>query len=280
MAKKVAKKAGKDTKAKKAVAAKASKKKAPKPAKAKPAKKVIAKKPVKKAKPVAAKKPKAVKKVEKKTVKKEVKKIVKKAAVKKPEPKKVPVKKVVEKKAPVKAEKKVAKVQVKVAKPVAEKKPEKVKKEKKEKKQAEPKVAKPKISVATPDPHAAITINTAAHDSPLPRFNAPAGKVNKVISYHNLTPELMDILNKKYPDGYMNHVFKVNLSPENFFYAVTLDLPDIHYLVKVQVKIDTNPEEEFEDKEYASEDFAGGAGGEEETIEGGDEIEATPDTDE
>jgi hypothetical protein len=75
------------------------------------------------------------------------------------------------------------------------------------------------------------------------------GKVNKVTSYQNLTPELLELLHKKYPDGYQNHVIKVT-PPNNVpFYAVTLDTADISYLVKVPVKIDTNPDD-FDEKDY------------------------------
>ncbi len=78
------------------------------------------------------------------------------------------------------------------------------------------------------------------------------GKVNKVVSLQNLSPELFELLNKKYPDGYQNHVIKVTTPKNDFFYAVTLDTPDISYLVKVPVKIDSNPEE-IEEKDFVTE---------------------------
>ena len=79
------------------------------------------------------------------------------------------------------------------------------------------------------------------------------GKINKVISFQNLTPELLELLNKKYTDGYQNHVIKVNTPKNDFFYGVTLDTPDVSYLVKVPVKIDTKPDESDE-KEYGDDD--------------------------
>jgi hypothetical protein len=79
------------------------------------------------------------------------------------------------------------------------------------------------------------------------------GKINKVVNYQNLTPTLMEAISKKYPDGYQNHVIKVTTPKNDYFYAVTLDLPDASYLIKVPVKIDSNPEE-FDEKEYAEED--------------------------
>jgi hypothetical protein len=78
-------------------------------------------------------------------------------------------------------------------------------------------------------------------------------KLNKVVSFQNLTPDLIELLNKKYPDGYQNHVIKVTTPKQDFFYGVTLDTSDTSYLIKVPVKIDTNPEE-FDEKEYVEEE--------------------------
>jgi hypothetical protein len=79
------------------------------------------------------------------------------------------------------------------------------------------------------------------------------GKINKVINFQNLTSELLEILHKRYPDGYQNHVIKVTTPKNDFFYGVTLDTPDISYLVKVPVKIDANPDE-IEEKDYEEEE--------------------------
>jgi hypothetical protein len=78
------------------------------------------------------------------------------------------------------------------------------------------------------------------------------GKVNKVISIQNLTPELLDMLHKKYADGYNNHVIKVTTPKNDFFYGVTLDTSDTSYLIKVPVKIDNNPDE-IDEKDYEEE---------------------------
>jgi hypothetical protein len=79
------------------------------------------------------------------------------------------------------------------------------------------------------------------------------GKINKVINFQNLTPDLLEILHKRYPDGYQNHVIKVTTPKNDFFYGVTLDTQDISYLVKVPVKIDANPDE-IEEKDYEEEE--------------------------
>lgn len=78
------------------------------------------------------------------------------------------------------------------------------------------------------------------------------GKVNKVVSLQNLSPELVELLHKKYPDGYQNHVIKVTTPKNDFFYGVTLDTPEVSYLVKVPVKIDTNPDE-IDEKDFVGE---------------------------
>ncbi len=79
------------------------------------------------------------------------------------------------------------------------------------------------------------------------------GKLNRVINYQNLTVDLIELLNKKYPDGYQNHVIKVTTPKKDSFYGVTLDTSDTSYLIKVPVKIDTNPEE-FDEKEFEEEE--------------------------
>ena len=79
------------------------------------------------------------------------------------------------------------------------------------------------------------------------------GKVNKIVSLQNLAPEILELLHKKYTDGYQNHVMKVTTHGDNFFYGVTLDTPEVSYLIKVPVKIDTNPEE-FEEQGFGNDD--------------------------
>lgn len=60
-----------------------------------------------------------------------------------------------------------------------------------------------------------------------------------VVSYNNVSAEVMEAIRKKYPLGYTNHVIKVKTQGEDFFYAITVDTDTASYLVKVPVKIDT-----------------------------------------
>ncbi len=80
-------------------------------------------------------------------------------------------------------------------------------------------------------------------------------KRRSVVSYNNLSPELLAILKEKYPRGYadyMGEIFKVDKPDGSFFYAISLEVPDAVYLVKVDVKID-----DYE--EAADELFGGGS---------------------
>lgn len=60
-----------------------------------------------------------------------------------------------------------------------------------------------------------------------------------VVSYNNVTPEVLEAIRKKYPLGYANHVIKVKTRGDEFFYAITVDTEEASYLVKVPVKIDS-----------------------------------------
>lgn len=69
-------------------------------------------------------------------------------------------------------------------------------------------------------------------------------RVNKkrlVVSYANMSPELAAAFKEKYPKGYsdyMGDIFKVEKPNGTFFYAVSIEIPDAIYLVKIDVKID------------------------------------------
>lgn len=83
-----------------------------------------------------------------------------------------------------------------------------------------------------------------------------SNKKRLIISYHNLPPELQEELKKQYPTGYTDKMIRIEKGPGDFFYAVLLETPDINYLVKVDVKIDEDVEEE-EDKGYYDDEIKG-----------------------
>lgn len=77
-------------------------------------------------------------------------------------------------------------------------------------------------------------------------------KKKLVISYKNLSPEILALVKKKYPFGYQDHVIKVTKPNNEFFYAITLDTEDASYLIKVNVKIDTKPKDDDDEKGFFS----------------------------
>lgn len=81
-------------------------------------------------------------------------------------------------------------------------------------------------------------------------------KKRVAISYKNLTPELQDEVKKKYPHGYTDQMIRVDKGNGDFFYAIVLETEDTSYLIKVDVKIDDQIEEE-EDKEYYDDEIKG-----------------------
>jgi hypothetical protein len=77
-------------------------------------------------------------------------------------------------------------------------------------------------------------------------------KKKLVISYKNLSPEILALVKKKYPYGYTDHVIKVTKPNNEFFHAITLDTDEASYLIKVNVKIDTKPKDDDEEKGFFS----------------------------
>ncbi|MDO4368563.1 MAG: hypothetical protein Q4C26_07715 [Bacteroidales bacterium] len=66
-------------------------------------------------------------------------------------------------------------------------------------------------------------------------------KKRLVVSYANMSPELAAAFKEKYPRGYsdyMGDIFKVDKPNGTFFYAISLEIPEAIYLIKIDVKID------------------------------------------
>lgn len=77
-----------------------------------------------------------------------------------------------------------------------------------------------------------------------------------VTSYNNLPLELQEELKKLYPAGFTDSMIRIDKPSGDFFYAVRLETSDISYLVKIDVKIDEQVEEE-DDKDYFDDDLKG-----------------------
>lgn len=76
-------------------------------------------------------------------------------------------------------------------------------------------------------------------------------KKRVVVSYKNLSPELQEEIKKQYPNGYTDSMLRVDKGPGDFFYAIMLETEEVSYLVKVDVKVDDQVEDE-DDKDYYS----------------------------
>ncbi|MBN2682702.1 MAG: hypothetical protein JXR58_09360 [Bacteroidales bacterium] len=62
-------------------------------------------------------------------------------------------------------------------------------------------------------------------------------KKRLIVSYKNLSPEVLKALKAKYPDGFTDHLIKINKNETEFFYAVSVETDDAIYLVKVDVEV-------------------------------------------
>ena len=84
-------------------------------------------------------------------------------------------------------------------------------------------------------------------------------KIKKLTSFEKLTPEVLEALEVRYPDGWKNHIFKVDKGNGEYFYAITVDHGEYSYLIKVDVKIDSlsdldNDEDDNDDFDEVKED--------------------------
>ena len=91
------------------------------------------------------------------------------------------------------------------------------------------------------------------------KFAQRQQKKRAVVSYANMSPELAAAFKEKYPKGYadyMGDILKIDKPDGTFFYAISLEIPDAIYLIKIDVKID-----DYEDVENGL--FGDGAGDDE-----------------
>ena len=70
---------------------------------------------------------------------------------------------------------------------------------------------------------------------------APDNRKRHVVSYEKMSPELAAAFAEKYPKGFSDYLPDIVKFPNpdgTFFDAVTIEIPDAVYLVKVQVPTD------------------------------------------
>ncbi|MFI3288059.1 MAG: hypothetical protein R3Y61_06250 [Rikenellaceae bacterium] len=70
-------------------------------------------------------------------------------------------------------------------------------------------------------------------------------------SYENLSDELKVQLKERYPDGFTDHMTRVDKPNGDFFYGVVLETQDTIYFVKISVKIDDKTQEDIEKDIFA-----------------------------
>jgi len=81
-----------------------------------------------------------------------------------------------------------------------------------------------------------------------------AERKHLVISYEKITPEILEALEKKYPGGYENYVKRITVG-DKIFYAVTVDTADASYLIKINVRIDSDVDEIVEEPAAEESEF-------------------------
>lgn len=86
--------------------------------------------------------------------------------------------------------------------------------------------------------------------------NTNTHKKRVVVKLQNLPEELQDAVRKQYPHGFTDHMIRIEKGPGDFFYAVVFETEDTNYLVKIDVNIDGQIEEEDE-KDLFGDDIKG-----------------------
>lgn len=95
---------------------------------------------------------------------------------------------------------------------------------------------------------------------------AATNKKRVVISFENLSSDLVAALKERYPNGFEDKMIRVDKPNGDFFYGVVLETEDTNYLVKIAVRVDDKAQEEIEKDLFADDDT------ESDEIKGADEI--------
>lgn len=82
---------------------------------------------------------------------------------------------------------------------------------------------------------------------PAPKVATPK---NVITSYNKIDDNLKRELIKKYPDGFSNYLRRYPKPNGEFFFAVPLDVNDMNYLIKYEVKVDNLITEDEFDKHF------------------------------
>ena len=82
-------------------------------------------------------------------------------------------------------------------------------------------------------------------------------KKHIVTSFHNLTPDLQEAVRALYPLGFTDAMMRIDKPNGDFFYAVPFDTDEVAYLVKIDVKIDDNAQDDYDDEIKGADELQG-----------------------
>ncbi|MDR1984677.1 MAG: hypothetical protein LBQ28_07635 [Prevotellaceae bacterium] len=91
-----------------------------------------------------------------------------------------------------------------------------------------------------------VNTDTATVNQPVKTPQKQSVRRRLVVNYNQLAPELIELLNEKYPLGWRDYIIKVEKGNGEFFHAIMLDTEDTSYLIKVTVKVDNEITDDIE----------------------------------
>ena len=86
--------------------------------------------------------------------------------------------------------------------------------------------------------------------------NVKTNKKRVVVKLQSMPEELQEEVRKQYPYGFTDHMMRIDKGPGDFFYAVVFETEDTNYLVKIDVNVDGQIEDD-DDKEYYNDEIKG-----------------------
>lgn len=81
-------------------------------------------------------------------------------------------------------------------------------------------------------------------------------KKRLVVSFHNLPVELQEELKRRHPLGFTDSMIRIDKPSGDFFYGVVFETDEVSYLVKIDVKVDGQIDEE-EEKDFYDDEIKG-----------------------
>ena len=78
-------------------------------------------------------------------------------------------------------------------------------------------------------------------------------KQKRIISHENLDPKILELFNKKYPNGYQGFIQNIPSPKGEMLHVVSLETEDSIYLVKVKVQANKKNRDEDDDEFFGDE---------------------------